>query len=900
MSESVIPYDKDLPFNPNRGPSIEPDSYLVKKGGGYAVVQGRRPSKLLLVDKIRVAVKKWRLSNYEGATETTKELFSFWFEEDHETEGKPFQYYFAQREAIETIAYLVEIERFADVVPLIKKYATLAQESLLADDMFQETPDRKRSIRRYFPELKQVGTQDLPEASLVRYAVKMATGSGKTVVMALLMVWSYFNRLREGKTNLADNFLLVAPNVIVLERLERDLLDGSIFRDLPMIPPYMRGQWNLKVITRGDSGIPNPSGNLFLQNIQQLYESRDIDRWTPENAVQALLGRPAQKAVEKTALSVLHHLKNLDNLIVMNDEAHHVHEEELAWYKTLATLNRTIPGGLKLWLDFSATPKDQNGTFFSWIIVDYPLAEAVEDSIVKAPVILHTVKKKDPENVTQDNVTSVYRPWITTAYERWKEHSAHYAKLGKKPVLFIMCEKNAFADELAKVVRGLPGVREEEVLTIHTDSTGEVRKGDLEDLRIKARDIDQPKNKIKVVVSVLMLREGWDVQNVTISLGLRPFTAKAKILPEQAIGRGLRLMSGVSTDTRQTLEVIGTEAFEDIVKELEQEGVGISTFTTPPPLPIHIEPIKSRLAFDIEIPQTELLYSRDYRQLSEVDPLKIPSLKSSQLLTDPQKLIVTMEFATTKTYLGTVQITPTFTPTAAEFLSHITSEAIKRAKLVGSDFAAVYPIVRRYVSEVCFEKKVDPDEEAVRARLADPDVESAVITVIAKALGTASVVKNPVKLKQEGVVLSKTPTFVWRRPHIEAKHTIFNFVACYNDFEAKFAEFLDHARDIEKFASLAERNVGFKIDYLSSKGAIRFYYPDFVAVQKMRNKVVNWIIETKGRFWEDTDKKEAAVRNWCTEVSKITGQEWRYALIPQEIFEKHDYYDFAELLKRLA
>jgi type III restriction enzyme len=899
MPGSVIPYDRDLPVNPNRGSSIEPDSYLVKKGDSYAVVRGRRPSKLLLVDKLRDAVKKWRLNNYQGATETTKELFAFWFDEDHEVDGKPFQYYFAQREAMETIAYLVEVEGFTDALPLIRKYATLTQETLLSDDMFQETPDGKRSIRRYFPELKAVGTQDLPELNLTRYAVKMATGSGKTVVMALAMVWSYFNRLREGKTNLADNFLLVAPNVIVLERLEKDFRDGSIFRDLPMIPPYLRVRWSIKVITRGDSGVPNPSGNLFLQNIQQLYESRDVDRWTPENAVQALLGRPAQKTLEKTTLSVLHHLKNLDNLIVMNDEAHHVHDEDLKWHKTLMTIHRSIPGGLKLWLDFSATPKDQNGTYFPWIIVDYPLAEAVEDTVVKVPVILHTVKKKDPARVTQDNVTSVYRPWIDAALERWKQHAELYGKLGKKPVLFVMAEKNAFADSLAELVRSLPGIKQDEVLVIHTDNKGEVRKSDLEDLRVKAREIDLPKNKIKVVVSVLMLREGWDVQNVTISLGLRPFTAKAQILPEQAIGRGLRLMSDIGRETRQTLEVIGTEAFEEFVRELEQEGVGISTFTTPPPLPIHIEAVKSKLAYDIQIPQTELLYSRDYRQLSEVDPLKVESLKASQLVVDPQKLTITIEAVAPKVYLGTVEITPTVVPTAAELLSHITSQAIKKASLVGSDFAAVYPIVTKYISDVCFERKVDPEDLAVRRKLADPDIELAVITVIAKALGQASVVRNPVKLKQQGIVLSKTPTFVWRRPHTEAKHTVFNFVACYNDFEAKFAEFLDHARDIEKFASLAERNVGFKIDYLSSKGAIRFYYPDFVALQRAGNIQVNWIIETKGRFWEDTDKKEAAIRNWCTEVSKMTGHEWKYALVPQERFEKHDYYDFAELLKHL-
>lgn len=88
----------------------------------------------------------------------------------------------------------------------------------------------------------------------------------------------------------------------------------------------------------------------------------------------------------------------------------------------------------------------------------------------------------------------------------------------------------------------------------------------------------------------MMLREGWDVQNVTVVLGLRPFTAKAQILPEQAVGRGLRIMKGISPDHTQTLEVMGTSAFEEFVRELEKEGVGINTVKTPPPLPVTISP----------------------------------------------------------------------------------------------------------------------------------------------------------------------------------------------------------------------------------------------------------------------------------------------------------------------
>lgn len=73
-------------------------------------------------------------------------------------------------------------------------------------------------------------------------------------------------------------------------------------------------------------------------------------------------------------------------------------------------------------------------------------------------------------------------------------------------------------------------------------------------------------------------------------LGLCPFTSKAQILPEKAVGRGLRLMRGISPDHTQTLEVMGTEAFEEFVRELEKEGVGINTVKTSPPLPVKIAP----------------------------------------------------------------------------------------------------------------------------------------------------------------------------------------------------------------------------------------------------------------------------------------------------------------------
>src|SRR3989304_3162195 len=125
-------------------------------------------------------------------------------------------------------------------------------------------------------------------------------------------------------------------------------------------------------------------------------------------------------------------------------------------------------------------------------------------------------------------------------------------RLDTKHVLFIMAGKNVHADALGDYLWKTKefGFKESEVLVIHTDEAGEITKRDLEKAREVARDIDKAESRIKAIVSVMMLREGWDVRNVTVVLGLRPFTATAEILPEQVIGRGLRLMTGISTDPR--------------------------------------------------------------------------------------------------------------------------------------------------------------------------------------------------------------------------------------------------------------------------------------------------------------------------------------------------------------
>jgi type III restriction enzyme len=904
MAKSIIAYDKDLPEIPGRCPWLEPNCFLVKDSKaetGWSVdTSGRRPSKLLLVTKLRQAVGKWRNEGYPGASEVTLRLFNYWFDEDHEIEGYsvPFRYHFSQREAIETLAYVVELEKNRDCKELIGAYAEVFARDLLSKNIeYQTTMDGTRQIRRYVPELDREGVQDLPPEKLRRYAFKMATGSGKTWVMAMAIVWSHFHKKRVKGSDLSTNFLLVAPNIIVYQRLEKDFASNRIFHELPLIPPEWKGSWSQKVILRGESAEPDPSGNLFLTNVHQLYESRDQE-WTPANAVEALLGQKP-KDLASHERSMLERIRGLKDLVVLNDEAHHVHDEDLAWSQSLLGVHQSLSKGLSLWLDFSATPKDQSGMYYPWVVCDYPLAQAVEDRIVKAPIIVtkedDAKQPHDPDGITRDNIAEKFAYWIHSAVMRWKDHYKTYKSLGPKPVLFIMVEKNAYADVLGQYLWKTNefGLKESEVLVIHTDEKGEITKKDLEQARQAARDIDLTTNKIKAIVSVMMLREGWDVRGVTVVLGLRPFSAKAEILPEQVIGRGLRLMRDIGPDRTQTLEVLGTRKLLEVLKDqLEAEGVGVATTKKGSVPPVIIAPLEDRLKYDISIPITKPHLIHNVKKLSELKPEKFDPIYDQEDLDETFRITLKMEFGLTETEVHQANLAAGLIPMAQELLSSITNKVIDRARLA-TVFSELYPLVRTYVTKRCFGQGVDLEQEMIRSHLHRLEIQEGIAKYLARKIAELTVERKALEFENANFKLSETKPFGWRRDlqngPCECKKTVFNYVATYNGFERRFSKFLDSVSDVVRFASLGTTEQGdsatkFRVDYLKPSGAIGFYHPDWVVVQKDGKNEVNWIIETKGRVWEGTEAKDEAIEDWCNRISKQTGRTWRFVRVNQGDF----------------
>ena len=192
------------------------------------------------VPGIRKGVDDWRRGKYRGASETTKSLFNYWFYSDHrQPSGQSFRYYDAQREALETIVWLYEVQGIRRHRDLIEGFAKVPGIHVLQYDEF------------------------------ARYAVKMATGSGKTKVMALAIAWQYFNAVAEGREDYAKTFLVVAPNVIVFERLRTDFGGGRVFRTDPIIPPELRIFWVLRAtlfdhqsagLSDDDSAAPGDDG----------------------------------------------------------------------------------------------------------------------------------------------------------------------------------------------------------------------------------------------------------------------------------------------------------------------------------------------------------------------------------------------------------------------------------------------------------------------------------------------------------------------------------------------------------------------------------------------------------------------------------------------------------------
>ena len=411
---------------------------------------------LPVVNKLRADVKRWRDSKYERATPVTKELLRHWARED-----LPRRLFFCQREAVETIIYLVEI---------LQCRGTRFNPQFTDKDL-----------------AKLVDSPNTPDLrDLIRYGCKMATGSGKTVVMAMLIAWAFCNR---GQVPSDERFpaaaLVVCPNLTIKERLQVLRPEGENYYDeFNLIPTKLRPLLN--------------KGKVLITNWHQFAPESPHKEGDKTYAVV----NKGEETPDIFAKRMLGELYDGEPIMVLNDEGHHAYrpagtskglsadakkEREAAtvWIQGLDTMNKAC--GIKFCVDLSATPfylqgsGHSEGTPFPWLVSDFGLVDAIESGITKIPRLPVSDNTGRPEpkyfrlwKTIQDAILpaersrgkpkpeAVYREAqdaLNTLASQWVERFEYIEQASDEkdktpPVLIIVCDNTQIAEYFFQRISG--------------------------------------------------------------------------------------------------------------------------------------------------------------------------------------------------------------------------------------------------------------------------------------------------------------------------------------------------------------------------------------------------------------------------------------------------------------
>ena len=565
INSPYTPPDKHWVFIDEETP---PELNEGRRQAGYMIADPRaKPHRdsgifvtLPLVNQIRERVDAWRDAGYPGVTGITKTLLEHW----KDNEQRDFPFFFCQIEAIETLIWLIESH-----------------------------DSEKTGI-------------DVPAdgGDFRRLCSKLATGTGKTVVMAMLIAWQTINRATYPQDRrFSQHIFIVAPNLTVRERLSvlNPSNENNYYHEFSVVPRSL---------------------NEKLHQTKVLIRNWHALNWETEEKIKSKKGvdKRGAKSNEAYTREVLGEIANARNLIVINDEAHHAWrvpagskvqgvekediEEATKWVGGLDRIHKTR--GILQCFDFSATPFAPSGhqnaeeALFGWIVSDFGLNDAIESGLVKTPRVVvrddtppdaKTYKSRlyhiynDPDvhddlnrkaeahEPLPDLVINAYTllgtDWNQTK-EKWDEHPARetppvmitvanrtetaarikYAFDNNDIAIEALCKPEGMLHIDSKVLKQAEE-KETDTRTVETnDKNGEVdnrkmtKKEQAELLRDQVNTVGQINKSgenIQNVISVGMLSEGWDARTVTQIMGLRAFTSQ--LLCEQVIGRGLRRAS---------------------------------------------------------------------------------------------------------------------------------------------------------------------------------------------------------------------------------------------------------------------------------------------------------------------------------------------------------------------
>ena len=903
----------------------------------------------------------------EQVTPTTQELLKFWFGEHCETRNRNF--HAGQRQAILNIIYLHEVMGVKNVL-----------------DYYQQlTPDLMPVV-----DLGALGQQ---KYQMPKYAVKMATGTGKTWVMHALLLWQMLNARHEDVKSgrFTKNFLIVAPGLIVYDRLldafcgrmqrgkeERDIETNDFYLNQELFVPVHYRQEVFSFIqnnvvtkdegigrkTTGDGLIALTNWHLFENQIEEADGEQELD--VPGIINELLPIRPGKAAGNDLGMLdrrylrgfELEYLAGLEDMMVINDEAHHIHElkrngeiEEVEWQKGLNVIAEK-KGNRFFQVDFSATPFDQRGSgkkaqkcYFPHIVVDFDLATAMRKGLVKTLLLdrrqeLTELQGLDYKAVRDErgkvcDLSDGQRLMLRAGLAKLKKLETEFTEVDakKNPKMLVICEDTSVAPYVTQLMLE-DGLAQDEVVTIDSNAKGEVSEEEWKETKKKLFDIDKYE-KPKVIISVLMLREGFDVNNICVIVPLR--SSEAPILLEQIIGRGLRLMwrepeyaSIKELDRKRffvlhhqpttyidMLNIIEHPAFLRFYDELLAQGLAMedtgetgSGGSTGDLIRVGLR--EGYEQFDFEWP---MIVREAEEELEDVEidirtlqPFtSFPLEKLRQFLAQDGETFISQE-AISKTQFGRYKVTANlFTATSYnEFLQKLLRTVTLRFDRVSShrempvpnlqiNEARTIAVVDRYIRTRLFGRPFNPFNGSDWKILLSKDaiVTRHIIEEMARAIFN---IQNNIMTTDAQVVhtqFSSVTEIKMRETYsVETHKTIYErqgYPSHGGGLEKAFIDFLDKDGEVECFLKINESQHSFAVIYYMRKdGLMATYHPDFIVATGKKI----YLIETKGNdrlFDKNVRQKQTAAVEWTNKINELIPQErmnrtWEYVLISEDNF----------------
>ena len=399
----------------------------------------------------------------------------------------------------------------------------------------------------------------------------------------------------------------------------------------------------------------------------------------------------------------------------------------------------------------------------------------------------------------------------------------------------------------------------------------------------------------------MVLKEGWDVRNVTTIVGLRAYSAKSNILPEQTLGRGLRKM--YPGDVEEYVSVVGTNAFMEFVESIQAEGVVLERKPmgegTQPKTPLVVEidnenTKKDMEALDIEIPVLTPRVYREYKNLGTLDVSAMPHQRVAYLqFSEEQQREIVFKDVTTGEVTHTTILDTAGIADYSSVIGYFAQTMMKDLRLV-SGYDVLYGKVKAFVLTELFDQPVDLESPNTLRNLSELAATKTVMETFKKAINALTVQDKGDAQIRDTIKLRQTRPFVAKdQGYLIPRKSVFNRIIGDSPLELLFARFLDDCDDVVSYAKNYFA-VNFKLDYVKADGDISNYYPDFL-VKLTDGRII--VVETKGLEDLDVPLKMQRLRLWCEDINRVqTDVKYDFVYVDQESFERYKPTSFRQLI----